>query len=88
MPNPNEIATITTASGSYQYWKSVEIERTVGNTISYMRFTAAEPGVAVGEVPLMGDFATSAAHGCSNLCIPRGIGSGLMVDIGNSVPGT
>jgi hypothetical protein len=54
MPNPNEIATITTASGSYQYWKSVEIERTVGNTISYMRFTAAEPGVAVGEVPSWG----------------------------------
>ena len=46
MPNPNEIATITTAAGTYSYWKSVSIERTVGDTVSYMKFSAAEPGAA------------------------------------------
>lgn len=54
MPNPNEIATITTAAGVYSYWKSIEIERTVGNPVSYMKFSAAEPGVGAGETPSWG----------------------------------
>ena len=52
--NANEVATIVTASGSYSYWKSLEIERVVGDTVSYMRLSAAEPGVAVGETPSWG----------------------------------
>jgi hypothetical protein len=51
MPNPNEIATITTAAGVYSYWKSISIERTIGETVSYMKFSAAEPGVGAGETP-------------------------------------
>src|SRR5665647_572937 len=54
MSNPNEIATIVTAAGVYSYWKSISIERIVGDTVSYMRFTAAEPGVAIGETPSWG----------------------------------
>src|SRR5665647_3055840 len=54
MSNPNEIATIVTAAGVYSYWKSISIERVVGDTVSYMRFSAAEPGVAVGETPSWG----------------------------------
>jgi prophage tail gpP-like protein len=54
MPNPNEVATITRAAGVYSYWKSVEIERVVGNTVSYMKFSAAEPGIGAGETPSWG----------------------------------
>jgi prophage tail gpP-like protein len=49
--NPNEVASIVTASGRFEFWKSVEIERMVGNPISFMRFTAAEPGVGTGLAP-------------------------------------
>ena len=53
-PNPAEIATIVTAAGVYSYWKSISIERTVGDTVSYMKFSAAEPGISAGEVPSWG----------------------------------
>jgi prophage tail gpP-like protein len=54
MSNPAEIATITTAGGTYSYWKSIEIERTVGDPVSYMKFSAAEPGIGAGETPSWG----------------------------------
>jgi prophage tail gpP-like protein len=53
-PNPSEVATIVTSAGKYEFWKSVEIERTVGDPVSYMKFTAAEPGVASGTAPSWG----------------------------------
>jgi len=54
MPNPAEVATITTAGGTYSYWKSISIERTIGDTVSYMKFSAAEPGIGAGETPSWG----------------------------------
>jgi hypothetical protein len=53
-PNPSEVASIVTAAGRYEYWKSVEIERTVGDPVSYMKFSAAEPGVSAGDAPSWG----------------------------------
>jgi prophage tail gpP-like protein len=49
--NPNEVASIVTSAGVYSYWKSIEIERAVGNPVSYMRFTTAEPGIGAGQPP-------------------------------------
>jgi prophage tail gpP-like protein len=49
--NPDEVATIITSAGIYSYWRAIEIERTVGDPISYMKFTAAEPGVGAGQTP-------------------------------------
>jgi prophage tail gpP-like protein len=44
MPNPTEVARIVAGGQIYEYWQSIEIERLFGTGVSYMRFTAAEPG--------------------------------------------
>jgi prophage tail gpP-like protein len=44
MPKASEIASIVANGQNFQFWETVEISRLVGESISYMRFTPAEPG--------------------------------------------